>query len=169
VLAIRVALGIVLTYVVGAAAIASPTAAAQTTQTVEARQDVRIVEATTTGERYSMAGYAAIECNVHSYGGDTWASASCLLSRSPFEAEVAGTALSLLTADGRIFVATCKSKRKWWGGSRPCRVPSVQYASVVIVGPNPFHNLKARLRWTNQDSGAVETETYAVLAVLAKS
>jgi hypothetical protein len=167
-LAIRVALGIVLAYVVGAAS-ASPTAAAQATQTAEESQDVRIVEATTTGQRYSMAGYAAIECNVHSYGGDTWTSASCMLSKIPFEAEVAGTALSLLTADGRIFVATCKSKRKWWGGSRPCRVPSVQDVSVVIVGPNPFHNLKARLRWTNQDSGAVETETYAVLAVLAKS
>jgi hypothetical protein len=82
--------------------------------------------------------------------------------------QVTGATLSLQLPDGRIAVVNCESKLNWTEWSKPtpyrsCRVPLVSGIQAEFDGD------KAKLIWSvSLDGKKKESETYKILAVLAK-
>jgi hypothetical protein len=81
---------------------------------------------------------------------------------------VRGATFSLLLPDGRVAVVNCESKFAERfagpaGNHRNCRVPLVNEIQAEFNGD------KAKLKWVvSLDGKKTETETYKILAVLAK-
>lgn len=79
---------------------------------------------------------------------------------------LSGTTLSLRLPDGRIALVNCVSRHSANGNyinRRSCGIPLSERAEAEFVGQN------AKLSWTlGTDSRKVESETYRVVAVLAK-
>jgi hypothetical protein len=77
-----------------------------------------------------------------------------------------GTTLSLLLPDGRIALVNCQNRFSSKGtyiNRRSCGMPMVQHVQAEFVGQS------AKLEWpVGTDSRKTESETYKVVALLAK-
>ena len=126
---------------------------------------VVIVDRQTSDTNYSYAVPASLYVQSNA-GGDSVTTTGFVTPPRSVSYDVRGATFTLRLPDGRLVVVNCESKYAPKGdfvNRRSCRMPLVDEIQAEFDGD------KAKLLWpVSIDGKKIESETYKILAILAK-